>query len=93
MDVIGRIPSVDEVNHFLLAKSPNKRETLIDELLRRNEHFSYMAEIFNAILLGRESVTKKDRSEREKNGWLDYLEWVFRTNLSLIHISEPTRPY
>ncbi|MCH2024814.1 MAG: PSD1 and planctomycete cytochrome C domain-containing protein [Verrucomicrobiales bacterium] len=80
LDVIGRIPSVDEVNHFLLAKSPNKRETLIDELLRRNEHFSYMAEIFNAILLGRESVTKKDRSEREKNGWLDYLEWVFRTN-------------
>ncbi|MEE2807937.1 MAG: DUF1549 domain-containing protein [Verrucomicrobiota bacterium] len=80
LDVIGRIPCSDELDHFLADESPNKREKLIDELLQRNEHFSYMAEIFNAIFLGRESVKKKDRDEREKNGWLDYLEWVFRTN-------------
>lgn len=80
LDVIGRIPSREELDHFLADKSLNKRAKLIDELLLKNEHFSYMSETFNAILLGRESVRKKDRGEREKNGWLDYLEWVFRTN-------------
>ncbi|MDB4783503.1 DUF1549 domain-containing protein, partial [Verrucomicrobiales bacterium] len=68
------------MDYFLADESPNKRAELIDKLLLKNEHFSYMAETFNAILLGRESVKKKDRGDREKNGWLDYLEWVFRTN-------------
>ena len=80
VDVIGRIPSREELDYFLADESPNKRAELIDKLLLKNEHFSYMAETFNAILLGRESVKKKDRGDREKNGWLDYLEWVFRTN-------------
>ena len=80
LDVIGRIPSREELDNFLADKSLNKRVKLIDDLLLKNEHFAYMAETFNAILLGRESVRKKDRGEREKNGWLDYLEWVFRTN-------------
>ena len=80
VDVIGRVPSREELDYFLADESPNKRAELIDKLLLKNEHFSYMAETFNAILLGRESVKKKDRGDREKNGWLDYLEWVFRTN-------------
>ena len=80
LDLIGRIPSRKELDHFLDGKSPSKRAELIDKLLLKNEHFSYMSEIFNAILLGRESERKKSRDEREKNGWLNYLEWVFRTN-------------
>jgi hypothetical protein len=80
LDLIGRIPSRKELDHFLDGKSPSKRAELIDKLLLKNEHFSYMSEIFNAILLGRESERKKSRDEREENGWLNYLEWVFRTN-------------
>ena len=68
LDLIGRIPSRKELDHFLDGKSPSKRAELIDKLLLKNDLTPY------------EMEKKKSRDEREKNGWLNYLEWVFRTN-------------
>src|SRR5579864_1606339 len=38
LDLIGRIPRVNEVHRFLADKSPDKRRKLIDELLRDPNH-------------------------------------------------------
>ena len=80
LDVVGRIPTSQEMENFLLSNNEDKRIKLIDRLLSSNEYSNYMAEIFSAMLLGRESERKKSRDERVKNGWLEYLRWAFRTN-------------
>lgn len=43
IDIIGRIPSSDEVRRFLDDDSPNKREALIDRLLERPEYADHWA--------------------------------------------------
>ena len=53
LDVVGRIPTYEEIKNFTADQSPLKREDLIDKLLNSNEHFDYMAEVFSAMLLGR----------------------------------------
>ena len=80
LDVVGRIPTYEEIKNFTANQSPLKRGDLIDKLLNSNEHFDYMAEVFSAMLLGRESEKKRSRDDRVKNGWLDYLKWAFKTN-------------
>ena len=47
VDVIGTLPSPDEVRQFLKDQSPNKRSRLIDELLRRPVYSLYWATIFS----------------------------------------------
>ncbi len=43
VDVIGRVPTLDEARAFLSDKSPNKREKLIDHLLAQPEYADYWA--------------------------------------------------
>ncbi len=43
LDVIGRLPSVDETRAFLDDKSPTKREQLVDALLARPEYADHWA--------------------------------------------------
>ena len=80
LDIVGRIPTSDEMADFLESDSDDKKIKLVDRLLSSNEYPNYMAEIFSAMLLGRESERKKSREERIKNGWLEYLTWAFKTN-------------
>ncbi len=80
LDIVGRIPTSDEMADFLKSDSNDKKIKLVDRLLSSNEYPNYMAEIFSAMLLGRESERKKSREERIKNGWLEYLTWAFKTN-------------
>jgi Protein of unknown function (DUF1549)/Protein of unknown function (DUF1553)/Planctomycete cytochrome C len=42
LDVIGRIPSLEESNHFLESKNSDKRAKLIDELLNSEGYVSHM---------------------------------------------------
>ena len=65
LDIVGRIPTSDEMADFLGNDSNDKKIKLIDHLLNSNEYSNYMAEIFSAMLLGRESERKKSREERE----------------------------
>jgi len=41
LDVIGTLPTLEETRRFLQDKSPNKRSTLIDRLLEREEYADY----------------------------------------------------
>jgi hypothetical protein len=43
IDVIGTLPTADEVRRFLLSRSPGKRAELIDHLLDRPEFADYWA--------------------------------------------------
>jgi hypothetical protein len=43
LDVIGRLPTAEEVRAFLADASPNKRSALIDQLLERPEYADYWA--------------------------------------------------
>ncbi len=43
LDVIGLLPSTDEVQQFLPRTDPQKREKLIDELLKREEYAKFWA--------------------------------------------------
>lgn len=43
LDVIGTLPTADEARAFLADKSPDKRGTLVDRLLERDEFADYWA--------------------------------------------------
>lgn len=43
LDLIGRLPSVDEARAFIDATGPNKRERVVDQLLARPEYADYWA--------------------------------------------------
>lgn len=50
LDVIGRIPSLDETNRFLNSRKKNKRQLLIDELLNSYGHVSHQYNFFADLL-------------------------------------------
>ena len=50
LDVIGTLPTVEEVKTFLKSKDPNRRSLLIDQLLERNEFALYRAMKWSDLL-------------------------------------------
>ena len=50
LDIIGRIPSVDETNRFLKSKSRSKRADLIDDLLDSYGHVSHQFNFYADLL-------------------------------------------
>ena len=50
LDVIGTLPTADEARQFLQDKDPNKRRTLIDRLLERDEFADYWAMKWSDLL-------------------------------------------
>jgi hypothetical protein len=79
LDLLGRIPTLEERERFLAETNSAKRERLVDDLLASKGHARNLAEIFNVILLGREEEEDKSRGDREKH-LLPYLRWIFETN-------------
>jgi hypothetical protein len=77
LDVVGRLPTVEEARAFLSDASPNKRARLIDDLLERPEFAKYWALKWGDILrltvgqVGGEGVYKYHR----------WLERVFQENM------------
>lgn len=53
LDLIGRIPSVDEAGAFLGSKDPEKRLKLIAELLDDPDYPKHMATLWRVALVGR----------------------------------------
>jgi hypothetical protein len=51
LDTLGILPTVDEVRSFLADRSPNKRDQLIDRLLKRPEFTDYWAYKWSDLLL------------------------------------------
>lgn len=51
LDLTGVIPSVAAARAFLADKAPNKREELVDRLLRSPRHASHLATVWRARML------------------------------------------
>ena len=68
LDVLGRIPSYDEVTAFLNSQDPGKRRQTIDELLK---HPGYVSHNFNYWA----DVLRLRTRERNGDGGA-YIEWV-----------------
>jgi hypothetical protein len=55
LDVTGKIPPLDKVAAFLDSTEPDKRSKLIDELLASKEYGKHLADVWQALLLPRNS--------------------------------------
>ncbi len=78
LDLIGRIPNSDELSSFVKDCDSRKRSRLIDSLLHSSEYSQHMAQVFDAIFMGRTDLGGMQR--RAEVGWTQYLEDVFAKN-------------
>jgi hypothetical protein len=86
LDFIGRVPTLAERESFLVDGGANKRERLIDQLLTSREHAEHLAEVYDAILIGRTS--REELSKRSEAGWVEYLEESVRENKRWDRVAE-----
>jgi hypothetical protein len=61
LDVVGHIPTADEVEAFLVDKNPQKRARLIDRLLDDPDYARSWTTIWTNLLIGRASPENVDR--------------------------------
>jgi mono/diheme cytochrome c family protein len=82
LDLIGRIPTETELSQFQSLPSKTRRAQLVDGLLASKEYATYMAEIFDVVLMGRKSdVGKAHRSQRKPDEkWMGFLQTSFEKN-------------
>jgi len=78
LDLLGRIPTLEESRAFLDSTDDDRRSQLVDQLLTSDEHAVHLADVFDTLLMGRGSAgTYKQRAG---SGWRAYLERAFREN-------------
>ena len=78
LDLVGRVPTTKELQDFLRETHSVKRTTLIDRLLESDAHAEHMAEVLDAIFIGRTNVDQVKK--RIDAGWIDYLRKAVRDN-------------
>lgn len=78
LDLIGRIPSVDELNQFRSQTDSDKRPQLVDKLLASREHAEFFAKVFDTLFMGRGKDSKY--GQRQSSGWNDFLIAAFKEN-------------
>ena len=69
IDLVGTVPSVDEVNAFLADGAPDKRAKLVDALLASPRYADHWTNVWDRLLLGaeiRRNVVDRD----EFRAWL-----------------------
>ncbi|MEI8382395.1 MAG: DUF1549 and DUF1553 domain-containing protein [Planctomycetota bacterium] len=66
LDLIGRIPTVDEAEAFLSSKRPNKRSEAVDKLLDNTEFARNWTTVFTNVLIGRRSDQRVNRPAFQK---------------------------
>jgi hypothetical protein len=59
LDITGVIPPAERVTAFLDSKDPDKREKLIDELLASSQYGRHMADVWQHLLLPRDSDNRR----------------------------------
>ena len=83
LDVIGRIPSGEEVTAFASDRDRSKRQKLVDELLYAEryarEYVDRWATIWSNLLVGR-TGGQNDEDFINREGLWDYLEGAFLAN-------------
>jgi hypothetical protein len=63
LDIAGVIPPADKAAAFLDSKDPDKRAKLIDELLESKQYGRHMADIWQGMLLPRNSDNRRLQNE------------------------------
>ena len=89
LDLIGRIPTVEEASQFTSAENSGKRDALVNELLGSPEYARHMAELFDVMLLGRESTRsgRRGRGRFDRSDWRVYLTEAFAANRPWNHMA------
>jgi hypothetical protein len=59
LDITGKIPTADKAAAFLDSKESDKRAKLIDELLASKDYGRHMADVWQALLLPRNSDNRR----------------------------------
>ncbi len=82
LDLVGRIPIESELKLFMSNTDSRKREQLVDSLLASDEHARHLAEVLNAVLMGRKDEERKgrDRGVRDKTSWMEFLTSAIHNN-------------
>ena len=83
--LLGRVPSVSELDTFIKNKAENKREQLVNSLLGdsnyADESSKRLAALWTNVLIGRVGGQTPDRIA-SRAGLVDYLTRAFRENRS-----------
>lgn len=83
LDLIGRIPTLAELNAFTKSRESDKREQLVDQLLSapeyQEEYASHWATIWSNLLIGRSGGSDR-RSLINRDGMQKYLRDSFASN-------------
>ncbi len=82
LDLIGRVPTVSELDAYLEAESRKKRQELVDRLLgseHREAYADHWAAIWSNILIGRTGGRRR-RSLTSREGMADYLRGAMLEN-------------
>ena len=101
LDVIGRIPTTDELDAFLKDPSPGKKKHLVERLLSNDYSAAYTRNwenIWTNILIGRSGGSERN-SRTNRQGMQMYLQEAFAENrpydqmvLELISAQGTSRP-
>lgn len=83
LDVIGRIPTVQELTEFTQDRSPDRRRRLVERLLEDDryaeEYAGHWASIWTNVLIGRSGGTERG-SLTNRDGMMKYLRDSFAVN-------------
>ena len=75
LDIVGHIPTSDEVERFIADSHPEKRQQLIERLLDHPDYVRNLATVWTNLLVGRRPQEGIDRAALQK-----YLRDRFRSN-------------
>ena len=80
LDLIGRIPSVDELRAFLVDKAPTKKADLVGRLLGDDyvdEYARHWTDVWTTVLIGRDVTNERVN----RPGMRQYLRRAFSKNI------------
>lgn len=83
LDLLGRIPSVDELERFMNDRTPQKKQNLVNRLLSDEYVEDYArnwSNIWANILIGRPSQVRDPRALVDRDGMEKYLRDSFARN-------------
>ncbi|MBV8881755.1 MAG: DUF1549 domain-containing protein [Planctomycetaceae bacterium] len=64
LDIVGQIPSLEEAEKFLADKSANKREKLVEALVKDERYAEHWADIWSGVIVG---FDKEQRAQGMRN--------------------------
>jgi hypothetical protein len=83
LDVLGRIPSVDELDRYLRDRTPDRKLNLINRLLSDDyveEYARNWSNVWTTVLIGRPPAIDDKRSLVDREGMQKYLRDSFARN-------------